>query len=106
MRRARRATVEAVLGATGAQEHLDKLVNAGCDRREILSALAFLRSRWTDDSWMHLSGVNLKTLKRLVIKLRNCAAEVENLNKRPLMWAVANYGPPVSRRLYEIPHLL
>jgi hypothetical protein len=99
-------TVEQKLDEWGAKGDLETLVEAGCDRAEILSLLRVLDSQFVDDSWKRLTGLKQKQLRSAVLKFRYCADRIEGLNSRPLMWAAIVYGPSGNPDFYKMPGLL
>jgi hypothetical protein len=99
-------TVEQRLDEWGARGDLETLVEAGCDRAEILNILRILDSQFVDDSWERLTGLKQKELRSAVQKFRDCADRIDGLNSRPLMWAASVYGPRGNPDLCKIPGLL
>jgi hypothetical protein len=106
MARETRKAVEERLDEWNARPHLETLVDAGCDRAEIIAALNVLGARFADDSWEHLTGLKLKPLKSAVKRFRNCADAIDSLNSRPLMWAAIVYGIKHNPDFYNIPRML
>jgi hypothetical protein len=99
-------TVEEKLDEWSAKRDLETLVEAGCDRAEILSILQVLDSQFVDESWERLTGLKLKQLKGAVKRFRDCADRIDRLNSHRVMWAAIVYGPRGNRDFYNIPRLL
>jgi len=101
-----RKTIETRLEEWEAKEDLETLVRAGCDRQEILSLLELLSSGWVNDSWKHLTGLELNALKSAVKKIRDSAKTIRELNRHRMMWAAISYGPVGCQEFYDLPKLL
>jgi hypothetical protein len=94
--------VERILRDHVAEPALQALVDAGCNRDELISALglAFL----TNESWKELAGMNLRGFKATIARIRDCAGVVERLNRSDLIYRVSIEQPdPRFVGLHEPP---
>jgi hypothetical protein len=73
-----RRDIERALQDYAALPDLQALVDAGCDRKQIISymGLAF----WADDCWKTLMDMDLRGFKRALKQIRNCASMIDRLN--------------------------
>jgi hypothetical protein len=62
---------ERVLAKEGALHSLESLIEAGCNRAEILSLLEL--AFWTDEFWKKLVGMELRDFKAVLSQIRHCA---------------------------------
>ena len=71
------ASVEKILRQHHALQSLDRLLACGCERRMLLAALAGLRPAVDLDDFREWVGVDRKTLRARLRRLRACADEIE-----------------------------
>ncbi len=76
--------VEAMLKDHAAIPHVKELVNAGCERGEIIALLEL--AFWTDESWQQLIEMNLPRFKREISQIRHCAGILDRLNRSELIY--------------------
>jgi hypothetical protein len=71
-----------------AYQHLEVLVDAGCDRQQLLIALnlVFLAD---EESWETLVGTSLRGFKKAIKEIEACAGLIERLNGTHLMYRVS-----------------
>jgi len=82
--------IERVLRERLALQDLQTLVDAGCNRGELLSLLQLARlPSWTDESWKTLVGMELPRLKREIKRIRHCADVINRLNRSRLIYHVS-----------------
>ncbi len=96
------STVETVLEDHLAAPHLQALVDAGCDRNELMTLmdLAFL----TDESWEAQIGMKLRHFKAAINHVRHCAEIIDRLNRSKLIYrASIEYRIPGFVGLRESP---
>ena len=104
------SNVEDVLKEHGAEHDFETLVKAGCNRGELIMTLelAFL----ADESWETLVGMDLRSFKTDIAKVRHCADLIERLNRTELIYRVSTEGrihrfaavydsPTLPERLHE-----
>jgi hypothetical protein len=84
---------------------LQTLVQHGCNRAELISALeiAFLAA---DESWKELVGMNLRAFKTALTQIRSCADMIDRLNRSDLIYRLSiEYLDPLFVGLHEAPTL-
>jgi hypothetical protein len=79
--------IERELKEHAALRDLQTLVDAGCNRDELLSLLQL--AFWTDESWKTLVGMDLPRLKREIKQIRHCAEVINQLNRSGLIHHVS-----------------
>lgn len=95
---------ERALRSHCALNHLQRLVNAGCDRNRLISELdlAFL----ADESWKVLVGMDLRRFKGVVRDIRSCAAAIDGLYRSELIHRLSiQHRDPMFVRIYDAPTL-
>jgi hypothetical protein len=96
------SSVERILRDNVADPDLQALVDAGCNRDELVSALEL--SFLTNESWKELVGMDLRGFKSAIARIRDCAGVVERLNRSELIYRVAIEQPdPRFVGLHEPP---
>jgi len=96
--------VERVLDDHASLSHLHALVKAGCDCKDLVSAmeLAFL----ADEAWETLVGMELRSFKRELAHIRNCAGVIDRLSRSELIYRLSiEHSDPGFVRLHESPTL-
>jgi hypothetical protein len=99
-----RSDTERALQDHASLPHLQNLVDAGCDRDELLFALelAFL----ADESWETQLGMKLRDFKVAISHVRHCADTIDRLNRSKLIYrASIEYHLPGFVGLRESPTL-
>src|ERR1700730_2017074 len=107
--------IERILEDNASLPHLQALVDAGCNRNEVVIAmeLAFL----ADESWETLMGMDLRSIKRAHAQIRDCADFIDRLNRSELIYRLSiehrdpgfvglHESPTLSERLREYVSLL
>jgi hypothetical protein len=76
--------IERILEEHVAHPHLRTLVDAGCNRNQLVCALelAFL----ADESWKELVGMDLRGFKAAMSQIRDCANVISRLNGSELIY--------------------
>lgn len=99
-----RSDIETVLNDHSALQHLKTLVDAGCNRSELLSLLDL--AFFANESWDTLVGRDLRAFKGAIAQIRACASVIEGLNRSELVYHVTiEIGDPRFLRLNELPDL-
>src|SRR6267154_1686462 len=77
------SAVERILRDHAADPDLQTLVDAGCNRDELVFALdlAFL----ADESWKEIVGMDLRAFKTAIARIRDCAGVIDRLNRSELI---------------------
>jgi hypothetical protein len=102
--------IERILQNHAALPALQKLVDDGCDRVEVLAALAI--SFVTDETWKTLIGMELREFQRALKQIKTCADMIDRLNGTDLVYGLAverldplfvalHQSPTLSERLRE-----
>jgi hypothetical protein len=98
------STTEEALQSESALEDLQRLVNAGCNRGQLIAELdlAFL----ADESWEALVGMDLRRFKAVIKDIRDCAAAMDGLYRSDLIHRLSiEYRHPLFVRIYDRPTL-
>ena len=98
------SSIETVFQDHEALRHLQALVDAGCDRNELimLMDLAFL----ADESWETQIGMRLRDFKGAITGIRHCADTIDRLNRSELIYrASIEHRIPGFVGLWESPTL-
>ena len=103
-------SIEQKLDAYSALSELEALVSAGCRRDELLDVLdlAFL----TDESWENRVGMDLRTFKKSIDQIKDCANLIDRLDHSELLYhqavelgdtrfAAIHQSPTLSERLLD-----
>lgn len=96
--------IERVLEDNASLPHLQALVDAGCDRKELVIAmeLAFL----ADESWETFVGMDLRRFKKEIGQIRTCADVIDRLNRSELIYRLSIEHPdPWFVGIHESPTL-
>ena len=99
------SSIETVFQDHEALRHLQALVDAGCDRNELimLMDLAFL----ADESWETQIGMRLRDFKGAITGIRHCADTIDRLNRSELIYrASIEHRIPGFVGLWESPSSL
>lgn len=98
------STTEQALQSESALDDLQRLVNAGCDRGQLIAELdlAFL----ADESWEALVGMDLRRFKAVIKDIRDCAAAMDGLYRSDLIHRLSiEHRHPLFVRIYDRPTL-
>lgn len=96
--------VEHVLQDHKALPHLAILVDAGCNRGELLAAMEI--SFLADESWPKLVGMDLRAFKTALVLIKHCARMIDRLNRSELIYRLSiEHRKPWFVGLHESPTL-
>lgn len=94
-----------------AEPALEKLIAAGCDRLRLVSSLQILFNGFGDESWGTLiasawpdfHGNSQKKLKRGIEQIRQCASDIERLNRTFFSAVCFPFGSEHQPRFSDLP---
>jgi hypothetical protein len=101
----KRSSIETVLSDHSALSALDDLAALGCDRYRLLACLEMLRLGFPrTDSWQDYAGMEPRTLRTVIKRLRQSAADMRKINSKALGFVLLNSDS--DRHLVHLPERL